>query len=111
MKVTSVNLNLNVPPNRRFKGWARIVLDDILMIAGVRLYIGTDRETGEEKRYIRFPDRRPPLSSTDGEFVSIPIVNTQDPTLRNEIVNAVFDAYENDPKIVRAASRPAENAE
>jgi hypothetical protein len=98
MKVTSVTLNLNVPANRRFKGWAKIVLDEVLMIAGIRLYIGTNRETGEEVRYIRFPDRRPPLSSTDGEYVSVPIVNTQDPTLRNEIVNAVFDAYENHPK-------------
>ena len=101
MKVTSVNLNLNVPPNRRFKGWARIVLDGVLMIAGIRLYIGNDREPGDEIRYIRFPDRRPPASQTDGEYVSVPLVNTQDPTLRNEIVNAVFDAYEQHPKVTR----------
>ena len=98
IKVTKVTLNLNAPPNRPLKGWAKIILNEVLMVSGIKVFVTKDRHTGEEVRFIRFPDRQPSLSSTGGEYVSVPIVNVVDPELRGEIEGAIFEAYDHHPK-------------
>ena len=98
MQVTSVGLNLSVAPGKKFKGYARIVIDGKLMITGIRLFEDAGRTDGKAARYIRFPDRQPSLNQTGGEFVSVPVVNTTDEELRANITNAVFEAYDNHPK-------------
>ena len=98
MQVTDVNINLNVPTGKKFKGYARIVLDGVLMVGGIRLFEDVGRTDGKAVRYIRFPDRQPSLNQTGGEFVSIAVVNTIDEELRANITNAVFQAYDNHPK-------------
>lgn len=98
MKVTSVNLNLSVAPGRKFKGWAKIVLDGKLMITGIRLFEDNTRTDGKNPRYVRFPDRQPSLNSTGGEYVSVAIVNTNDEGLRAEITDAIFAEYDKHPK-------------
>lgn len=98
MQVTDVNINLSVPAGKKFKGYARIVLDGVLMVSGIRLFEDADRTDGKAARYIRFPDRQPSLNQTGGEFVSVAVVNTTDEELRANITNAVFQAYDNHPK-------------
>lgn len=94
MKVTSVHLTINKNTrNNKFKGWAKIVLDDVLMISGVRFY--EDLESNkDQKRFILFPDRRPSLASTGGEFISIPVVNTTNEELRRDITDSIFNMYD-----------------
>ena len=108
MKVTSVVLNLAVTPGKKFKGWAKILIDGKLMITGIRLFEDTTRTDGKNPRYIRFPDRQPSLSSTGGEYVSVAVVNTNDEELRNEITNAIFAEYDKHPKNVEAPKKEAE---
>ena len=98
MKVTSVGLNLSVTPNKKFKGWAKIVLDGVLMVTGIRLFEDTARTDGKSPRYIRFPDRQPSFNATGGEYVSVAVVNTNDEELRTEITNAIFAEYDKHPK-------------
>jgi len=98
MKVTSVVLNLSVNPGKKFKGWAKIVLDGVLMVTGVRLFEDNTRTDGKSPRYIRFPDRQPSLNSTGGEYVSVAVVNTNDESLRTEITDAIFKEYDKHPK-------------
>lgn len=95
MKITKVELTF---PQKafKFKAWAKIVIDDILMISGIRLFEDPNASS-DINRYIRFPDCRPSLSVTKGQYVSIPIVNTVDESFRNEIISAVFDAYDKHP--------------
>ena len=93
MKVTSVRLTINKSKNVRFKGWAKIVIDDILLITGIRFYEDLNREDGP-KRFILFPDRRPSLAATGGEIVSVAVVNTKDEELRRHITDSIFEMYD-----------------
>jgi len=90
-----------MPFHRNLKGkfccWGKIVLDDVLLVTGIRLF--ENRQNDEVvDRYIRFPDRQPSLNSTGGEFVSIAVVNTNNEELRRHITEAVFEAYDKHPK-------------
>lgn len=95
MKITQVDLTFPRKTSK-FKAWARIVIDDALMIVGIRLFEAPNA-SGDTHRYIRFPDNRLPLSATKGEYLAIPIVNTVDESFRKEIIRAVFDAYDKHP--------------
>ena len=90
MKVTSVHLTINKSKNVKFKGWAKVVFDDLLLVTGIRFYEDKSSENGP-KRFILFPDRRPSLASTGGEIVSIAVVNTKDEELRQHITDSIYD--------------------
>lgn len=108
MKVTSVVLNLSVNPGKKFRGWAKIVIDGKLMISGIRLFEDTTRTDGKNPRYIRFPDRQPSLHATGGEYVSVAVVNTNDEELRNEFTDAIFAEYDKSPKRIAADKKQIE---
>ena len=98
MKVTSVSLN--IPFNRgkgRFRAYAKVVFDNVLLVTGIMLF-ESKLPGGEIERFIRFPDRQPPLSTTGGEYVSIAVVNTTDEALRQNIIDTVFAEYDKHPK-------------
>ena len=96
MKVTKVSLSFPFRQGATFRCWARIVLDDVLMVSGIRLF-ERKTENGIESN-ILFPDRVPPLHQTGGERVSIAIVNTTDPDLRNHIRDEIVKAYNTHPR-------------
>ena len=96
MKVTSVELSFPYKVGQKFKCWAKIVLDDLLLVTGIRLFENKQGEGAE--RYIRFPDRQPSLHTTGGEFVSIAVVNTNNEELRAQITEEVFAVYDKHPK-------------
>ena len=96
MKCTSVELSFPHKISQKFKCWAKIVLDDVLLVVGIRLFEVKQGDVVE--RYIRFPDRQPSLHSTLGEFVSIAVVNTNNEELRKHITDVVFEAYDIHPK-------------
>ena len=97
MQVTSVSLSFPYKVGQKFKCWAKIVLDEVLFITGIRLFENKQND-GSVERYIRFPDKQPSLHSTGGEFVSIAVVNTNDEELRKHIITAVFEEYDKHPK-------------
>jgi hypothetical protein len=66
-------------------------------VTGIRFYEKKGK-SGEILRQIKFPEKQLTPQQTDGEFVNIPLVNTRDEALREEIINAIFDAYEEHPK-------------
>jgi hypothetical protein len=72
-------------------------VDDTLTITGIRLF---ERKVGNNvvDRSILFPDRQPSLFQTNGEYVSIAIVNTTDVDFRNDIKDKCFEAYDQHPK-------------
>ena len=96
MRCTSVELSFPYKSGPKFCCWAKIVLDDVLLVTGIKLFENNRGDIVD--RYIRFPDRQPSLHTTGGEFVSIAVVNTSDEGLRNHITEAVFTEYDRHPK-------------
>lgn len=94
--VTSVELSF---PKKigKVKCWAKILINDKLLITGIRLF---EDDNGND-RYIRFPDRQPPLHATGGTFVNIAVVNTKDEELRKHITEMVFQEYDKHPKNIK----------
>ena len=97
MKVTSVELSFPYKAGPKFKCWAKVVFDELLLVTGIKLF--ENKEEGKAPdRYIRFPDRQPSLHSTGGEFVSVAVVNTNDEELRKHITEVVFEEFDKHPK-------------
>ena len=93
MRVTSVELNFHPKPQHgKFKCWAKVVFEDVLLVTGIRLF--ENKQGDSVERYIRFPDRQISLHSTGGEYVSVAIVNTNNEELRKHITEAVFTEYD-----------------
>lgn len=102
MIITRTDVTIKKPIKENysnFKGWAKIVLDDILMISGIQLFEYI--KDGNLVRYIRFPERNIDRNFTDGEKISIAIVNTNDPAFREMITNTVFDEYDSQKNKMR----------
>lgn len=98
MKCTKVELNFPAKssPNRRMLCWANVVLDDELIIKGIRVYEANN--AGESRRWIKFPERQIPFSLTGGEILNIPIVLSLTKDLLANITEEIFRHYEVDPR-------------
>ena len=83
--------------DRGFVAWAKILLDDVLLITGIRLFEFKTPD-GKLDRQIRFPSRRIPVHLTDGEFVNVAICNTNDEEFRQHIIDCVFAAWDSHPR-------------
>ena len=102
MKITKVELSYPKKHSFKFRGWAKITLDDQLIISGVKFFEIPVQEgsTEDPKRYIKFPERRPSLENTNGQSVSIPIIDTVSDEFKEELVKAIFTEYDARPKRV-----------
>jgi DNA-binding cell septation regulator SpoVG len=93
MKVTSVTFNHlhNRSPRDKVKAYAKIILDEELIITGVKVIV-TDT-----KRFIVFPEEKINPSKTRGEHVVVSLVNPITSGLRNHITETVFEKFDTDP--------------
>ena len=93
LKVTSIELTFPQNLNSKLKCYAKIIINDVILINGIRLF--EDKSDPDNiKRFIRFPDHTPPLSQTKGQYISIAIVNVLDPEYRLELRDILFEAYD-----------------
>ena len=53
MEITAASIQLGKSKDTRFKGWAKISIDGILQITGIRFYENFNPETNERSRYFR----------------------------------------------------------
>lgn len=93
MKVTSVTFNHlhNRSAHDKVKAYAKIILDEELIITGVKVIV-TDT-----KKFIVFPEEKINPSKTRGEHVVVSLVNPITSELRNHITDAVFEKFYADP--------------
>lgn len=94
MEITAASIQLGKSKDTRFKGWAKISIDGILQITGIRFYENFNPETNERSRYFRFPEYQTNPNSTGGVRVGIPIVNAKDEEFRSKIATAIFTEYD-----------------
>jgi len=66
MEITAASIQLGKSKDTRFKGWAKISIDGILQITGIRFYENFNPETNEHSRYFRFPEYQTNPNSTGG---------------------------------------------
>ena len=93
MRVTSVTFNHlhNRSSHDKVKAYAKIILDEELIITGVKVIV-TDT-----KRFIVFPEEKINPSKTRGEHIVVSLVNPIKSELRNHITESVFEKFDNDP--------------
>lgn len=98
MNVTKATIMMAPRGNRskKFVAWAKIVIDDVLLITGIKLF--ESKMGNEVERYIRFPDKRIPLHLSEGENMSVAICNTMDEEFRKHITDTVFAAWDQHPR-------------
>ena len=94
MEITSASVQLGKVNDSMFKGWAKISIDGILQVTGIRLYESFNAETNERYRYFRFPEYQTNPNNTGGVRVGIPIVNAKDKEFRNKVATAIFTEYD-----------------
>ena len=94
MKITKISFNFpkKAKPGSVFKGWAKVVFDDVLMVSGIRVF---EKKDGDKiVRYILFPDKVLSPNQTNGEYISIPVVNTNDQEFREYVTSTIFQEYD-----------------
>lgn len=93
MKVTKVEIKMpKAPQNRRMQCWANVILDDELIIKGIRVY--ETNVNNEIRRWIKLPERQMPFSLTGGEIHNIPIVMTLSKEFFAHITNEIFKEFD-----------------
>lgn len=98
MEITKVELSYPKKRSYSFKAWAKVTIDDQLIIAGLKLFEIREGET--TKRVLKFPERRPSLENTNGQTVVIPIVEVISDEFKTKLEEAVFTEFDARPKKV-----------
>lgn len=88
MKVTSVRLTYPKDTSGKLKAFAKVALDEQLLISGIRIIVTP------EKRFLQFPERKIDRNITEGAEVNIPIVHPIRNDLREHITDEVFAVYD-----------------
>lgn len=96
MEITKIELSFPRKQGFKFKGWAKITIDDSLTIAGIKFFENTQNPENIV-RYIIFPEQQPALEHTNGQNVSIPLVTASD-ELKTKITEAIFEEYKKKPQ-------------
>lgn len=99
MKITKVELKISKKPSY-FKGWAKVTLDDALIIGSIRL-LEEKGADGMISYKIQFPDRMIPNKKSENEKVTIPVVTVTDAKLRKDILEAIIDEYDEQMKAAK----------
>lgn len=92
MQVTKVELKRQKRESN-FKGWAKVTLDDILVISSVKFFEDIDEE-GNPSYRILLPERLIPSSRGENEKTAIQVVNILSDDLRNSIVAEIIKEYQ-----------------
>ena len=95
MEITKVELSYPRKKSFKFRGWAKVTLDGILVIAGIKFFEATVED--QVSRYIIFPEHQPAFEYTNGQTVSIPLVSASE-ELRSQITEAIFEEYKKRPQ-------------
>lgn len=92
MEVTSVYINY-IKRNTfdKVKAYAEIVLNDQLLIKGIKIVITN------EKRYVVFPEEILDPTSTRGQHIVISYANPIKNELREHITQKIFEKFDVDP--------------
>ena len=98
MEITKIELSFPKKRSYTFKAWAKVTLDNQLVIAGIKLF--EIREGENTKRVLKFPERRPSLENTNGQTVVIPIVEPISEEFKTKLEEAIFAEYDARPKKV-----------
>ena len=96
MKITKVELKISKKPSY-FKGWAKVTLDDALVIGSIKL-IEEKGQDGMITFKMQLPDRMIPSKKGDSEKITIPVVTITDAKLKKDILEAIIDEYEDQMK-------------
>ena len=92
MQVTKVEIKKKKRESN-FKGWAKVTLDDILVISSVKFFEDIDEE-GNPSYRILLPERLIPSSRGENEKTAIQVVNILSDELRNSIVAEIIKEYQ-----------------
>ena len=95
MEITKVELSYPRKKSFKFRGWAKVTLDDMLVIAGIKFFESMVED--QVSRYIIFPEHQPAFEYTNGQTVSIPLVSASE-ELREKITEAIFEEYKKRPQ-------------
>jgi len=90
MQVTDVYINYPKYSKKPsvLKGWAKVTLDNELLITGIKVMIK------DTNRFIIFPEETIDPNKTRGEKFTVSIVHPLTTELKNKIMNAVFAKYD-----------------
>lgn len=91
MQVTKVELKRQKRESN-FKGWAKVTLDDILVISSVKFFEDIDEE-GNPSYRILLPERLIPSAKGENEKTAIQVVTILSDDLRHEIVSEIAKEY------------------
>ena len=95
MEITKVELSYPRKKSFKFRGWAKITLDDMLVITGIKFFESSVED--QVSRYIIFPEHQPAYEYTNGQTISIPLVSASE-ELRTKITEAIFEEYKKGPQ-------------